>query len=170
MRISETSPADWSQHDQARWGERAAWQSTPRDTDSLWGNLRTIGSNLAAILRKSESWLDARGRGAWIAATILALVFVWPVGLGLLAYMIWSKRMFAKSFRPSSRNSFGAARPTGNSAFDAYREDTLRRLEEEQRAFEAFLGRLRDAKDKAEFDQFMDERSRRPAQATADEN
>lgn len=46
----------------------------------------------------------------------------------------------------------------GHSAFDGYRADTLRRLEEEQREFQEFLGRLRTAKDKAEFDQFMAER------------
>ena len=59
--------------------------------------------------------------------------------------------------RHMTRHKF---RTTGNSAFDAYKADTLRRLEEEQEAFEAFLQRLRDAKDKSEFDQFMDERSR----------
>mgnify|MGYP002067547199 CR=1 FL=1 len=54
-----------------------------------------------------------------------------------------------------------AFKSSGNTAFDAYKADTLRRLEEEQDAFEAFLNRLRDAKDKAEFDQFMDERSKK---------
>lgn len=52
-------------------------------------------------------------------------------------------------------------RPTGNAAFDAYRADTLRRLEEEQGSFESFLERLRAAKDKSEFDAFMDERATR---------
>ena len=52
----------------------------------------------------------------------------------------------------------GKSGATGNTAFDDYREQTLRRLEEEQTAFEGFLGRLRSAKDKAEFDQFMTER------------
>jgi hypothetical protein len=47
---------------------------------------------------------------------------------------------------------------SGNRAFDEYREETLRRLEEEQREFMEFLNRLRHAKDKAEFDQFMAER------------
>ncbi len=51
-------------------------------------------------------------------------------------------------------------RSTGNSAFDAYRDDTLARLEDEQAAFNAFLARLRDAKDKTEFDAFMAERTR----------
>jgi hypothetical protein len=49
---------------------------------------------------------------------------------------------------------------TGNAAFDAYREATLKRLEEEQDAFRAFLDRLRRAKDEAEFEQFMADRRR----------
>lgn len=57
------------------------------------------------------------------------------------------------------RSGMAAMRPTGNAAFDAYKSDTLRRLEEEQTQFEAFLERLREAKDKAEFDQFMKERT-----------
>jgi hypothetical protein len=52
---------------------------------------------------------------------------------------------------------------SGNSTFDAYKSDTLRRLEDEQRNFEEFLKRLRDAKDKAEFDTFMDDRASRSA-------
>jgi hypothetical protein len=51
---------------------------------------------------------------------------------------------------------------SGNAAFDDYREETLRRLEEEQREFREFLDRLRKAKDKQEFDQFMAERRARP--------
>src|SRR5215472_7833165 len=54
----------------------------------------------------------------------------------------------------------GFRRSSGNSAFDEYRDETLRRLEEEQREFKAFLDRLRHAKDKAEFDQFMAEHRR----------
>jgi len=51
---------------------------------------------------------------------------------------------------------------SGNRAFDDYRTETLHRLEEEQREFMEFLDRLRHAKDKAEFDQFMSERRARP--------
>jgi hypothetical protein len=47
---------------------------------------------------------------------------------------------------------------SGNRAFDEYRAETLRRLEDEQREFHDFLVRLREAKDKAEFDQFMAQR------------
>ncbi|HVC51056.1 MAG TPA: DUF2852 domain-containing protein [Stellaceae bacterium] len=52
--------------------------------------------------------------------------------------------------------------PSGNHAFDEYRTETLRRLEDEQREFMGFLERLRHAKDKAEFDQFMADRRRYP--------
>ncbi len=115
---------------------------------------------------RAEAWLDSKGRGAWIAAMVLGFVFFWPVGLALLFYMIWSKQMFKKSScnRRHQSRRMHVMTPTGNSAFDAYREDTLRRLEDEQQSFENFLQRLRDAKDKAEFDQFMDERARKASQ------
>ena len=111
---------------------------------------------------RGEAWLDSKGKGAWIAVMVLGFVFFWPIGLALLGYMIWSKRMFNKSC--SRRGSWkGRHSPmtttTGNRAFDAYKEETLRRLEEEQNNFEAFLERLREAKDKAEFDQFMEDRT-----------
>ena len=38
---------------------------------------------------------------------------------------------------------------SGNHAFDDYRAETLRRLEDEQKEFHDFLGRLRAAKDRA---------------------
>lgn len=127
--------------------------------------------------RRAEGWLDDRGRGAWMAAMVLGFIFFWPVGLALLAYMIWSKRMFNRSACHSRRMEFMARhramheafRPSGNSAFDAYKTETLKRLEDEQQAFEAFLQRLRDAKDKSEFDAFMDDRAQaaRAAAATA---
>jgi hypothetical protein len=76
--------------------------------------------------------------------------------------MIWSKRMFNTPWNRSRRMSskFTTMRSSGNTAFDAYKNETLRRLEEEQENFEAFLERLREAKDKSEFDQFMDERAK----------
>ncbi|NKX45791.1 DUF2852 domain-containing protein [Roseicyclus persicicus] len=113
-------------------------------------------------LARAEAWLDDRGKPAWIAAMVLAFILFWPLGLAILAYLIWSKRMFngSCSSRRHARMGHTALRSSGNSAFDAYKADTLRRLEEEQEAFEAFLQRLRDAKDKAEFDQFMDDRAR----------
>ncbi|MFZ5961359.1 DUF2852 domain-containing protein [Thalassococcus sp. BH17M4-6] len=109
---------------------------------------------------RAESWLDSKGKAAWIAAMVLGFIFFWPVGLALLFYMIWSNRMFSKSCRKSMKsNSFTAMKSSGNAAFDAYKAETLRRLQDEQENFEAFLARLREAKDKAEFDQFMEERA-----------
>ena len=111
---------------------------------------------------RSEAWLDSKGKGAWITAMVLGFVFVWPVGLALLFYMIWSKRLGSgrcSKGREHRHSRFQASRSSGNLAFDAYKDETLRRLEDEQHSFEAFLERLRDAKDKAEFDQFMDDRA-----------
>ena len=113
--------------------------------------------------------VDEYGKPAWIALTILAFIIFWPLGLALLAYVIWSGRMGCSKNRGRWHNMDGAGRrnwwkgdmrraSSGNAAFDEYREDTLRRLEEEQEEFVAFLERLRKAKDKAEFDQFMAER------------
>lgn len=128
---------------------------------------------LMAWARGAERWLDDRGRKAWFIAMILGFIFVWPLGLALLAYMIWSNRMFTRSCAKSSADRgapwarhghhWGHGNPfrsSGNSAFDAYKAETIRRLQEEQDAFEAFLQRLRDAKDKSEFDSFMADRAR----------
>ncbi len=123
---------------------------------------------------QAETWLDERGKGAWIAAMVLGFIVFWPIGLALLAYMIWSKRMFNgscamtrhKNHHTMARHRF---KSSGNAAFDAYKAETLRRLEDEQDAFEAFLQRLREAKDKAEFDQFMDERAKSARDAKDDD-
>lgn len=120
---------------------------------------------------KSEAWLDSKGKGAWIAAMVLGFVFFWPVGLALLFYMIWSKDMFKKSARRScaSTRRMHVMTPSGNNAFDSYRDEMISRLEDEQRSFEDFLQRLRDAKDKAEFDDFMDERASKAAKERREE-
>jgi Protein of unknown function (DUF2852) len=124
---------------------------------------------IASWPRRAEAWLDQRGKGAWIAAMVLGFIFFWPVGLALLAYMIWGKRMFSSSCghrrnreqnQSWGRHAYRAAQNTGNHAFDTYKSEALRRLEDEQEAFEAFLQRLRNSKDKTEFDAFMEERAR----------
>ena len=120
------------------------------------------------ILSRSEQWLDERGKIAWIAAMVLGFILFWPIGLALLAYMIWSKRMFKGSCASRTRHAHAAFKSSGNSAFDAYKAETLRRLEEEQDSFEAFLQRLREAKDKAEFDQFMADREKNKADVDGD--
>jgi len=118
--------------------------------------------------------LDDLGMPAWIALMVLAFIFFWPAGLVVLTYLIWSGRMAcwkhhyagnwqrAGSCGPGAR-WFGGGRQasSGNRAFDEYRAETLKRLEEEQREFKEFLDHLRVAKDKAEFDEFLAERRRR---------
>lgn len=119
-------------------------------------------------LRRVEAWMDARGRKAWILAMILGFVFAWPIGLALVAYLTftdrWSRSMFKSRNMQSRHDGYWstprAGRPSGNTAFDSYKAETLKRLEDEQEAFEAFMQRLRDAKDKSEFDAFMDDRSK----------
>ena len=126
--------------------------------------------------------LDDIGKPAWIALTVVSFILFWPLGLLVLGFLIgsgrmacwrhggtdrWQRRM--ERMQRRTERMHGAAErwgcggstyraSSGNYAFDEYRADTLRRLEEEQREFMAFLDRLRHAKDKAEFDQFMAER------------
>jgi hypothetical protein len=121
--------------------------------------------------------LDDLGRPAWIAVMVLGFIVFWPVGLAILAYLLWSGRMgcgrtgdmnrwqqrMADKFERKMEKWGMQARayqPTGNAAFDEYRDATLRRLEEEAREFRDFLERLRMAKDRSEFEQFMAERRR----------
>ena len=124
--------------------------------------------------------IDEYGKPAWIALMVLSFIVFWPLGLLMLFYMMWSGRMgfwknaaatdggtgFAWPGCTSRRGRWHAphrsGRSSGNRAFDAYREDTLKRLEEEHAEFQGYLERLRHARDKAEFDQFMDERAQKP--------
>ncbi len=131
-------------------------------------------------------------RPVGLAMMILGFVFFWPIGLAMLFLMKWSGHMgcWGRRQRAMMRNEpdqtspwqggwtgwqawcaprqAHPAAPSGNRAFDEYRTETLRRLEEEQQDFRGFLDRLRFAKDKAEFDQFMAERrATRPGPAVA---
>ena len=106
---------------------------------------------------------------AWIVLMILGFIFFWPVGIAILVYLWWSGQMFCgrKGDWQGFKSRMGAMRSTGNMAFDKYREDTLRRLEDEAREFTDFVERLRFAKDKDEFDRFMAERRQRPEGTSA---
>jgi hypothetical protein len=135
---------------------------------------------IRSAFRRVEAWLDARGKWAWIATMVLGFVIFWPVGLALLAYMIWGKQMFSHSCgarrhhdhhqdRHWGRHAYRAGQSTGNSAFDSYKAGALRRLENEQEAFEAFLQRLRTSKDTSVFDAFTEDRARATAAQDAAE-
>jgi hypothetical protein len=117
--------------------------------------------------------LDDIGKPAWIGVMVLGFILFWPVGLAILAYLIWSGRMSCGRHGGAGRwygtenrqggwcGGWRRSQSSGNHAFDEYRAETLKRLEEEEREFREFLERLRQAKDKAEFDQFMADRRRR---------
>ena len=118
--------------------------------------------------------IDEYGKPAWIALMILGFIVWWPLGLTVLAFGLGSGRMGCwKGHHMNRWHERGAPRgagtwwqppqrSSGNRAFDEYRTETLRRLEDEQKEFHEFLDRLRMAKDKSEFDQFMAERRNRP--------
>jgi len=136
--------------------------------------------------------LDDLPKPALIALVVIGFIVFWPVGLALLVYMIWSGRMFCgrhgrygRWYTPEERDAAreewrarreewrdwkrrhrwgGRPASSGNVAFDEYREETLRKLDQEQQEFREYLDRLRSAKDRAEFDQFMAERRSRPQQ------
>jgi hypothetical protein len=131
--------------------------------------------------------LDEMGKPAWIAVMVLSFFVFWPLGLAILAFLIWSRRMGCGNYgndrwghkmsrmqdkmdrmrdrmNTSGRGGFWGGTPSsGNRAFDEYRVETIKRLEDEQNEFRDFLDRLRFAKDKTEFDAFMSERRNRPA-------
>ncbi len=122
------------------------------------------------------SRLDEFGKPAWIAATVLAFWAFWPLGLAVVLYLALSGRL--REWRMEARGRWSnmqgdkggrswrrGARPSGNQAFDNYRHETIQRLEDEQREFSEYLERLRQARDKAEFDQFMADRRKRPEAA-----
>jgi hypothetical protein len=128
--------------------------------------------------------LESPRHPGWIALTVLGFIFWWPIGLALLFYTIgsrkmgcWSQDRFENKMQRMQykmermrnrmeRHGFGfpgfGPPSSGNRAFDEYRIETLRRLEEEQIEFKDFLDRLRHAKDKEEFDQFMAQHRQRP--------
>lgn len=120
-------------------------------------------------LRSAQEWLDGYGPKAWTAAMVLGFIFFWPVGLFLLFYMMGTNRMWKRDRNSACGMRRGRMNQTGNVAFDSYRDETLRRLEDEQKAFTSFLEQLRAAKDQAEFDDFMANRARRPARETQPE-
>ncbi len=124
-----------------------------------------------------------------LVAMVLGFIVFWPIGLAILAYKFWQRKtggddlqtfasdkwrelrgaMAGASTSASSaswgrRGFYGAS--TGNSAFDAWRAGELARLEAERRKLEdahrefaEFVENLRKAKDREEFERFMNARN-----------
>ena len=113
-----------------------------------------------------------------IALMVLGFVIWWPLGLAMLAYIIWGDRLdgFKRDVNKATDGMFASCRGrshwkaqsrTGNVAFDDWREKELERLAEERRKldetlaeFDDYARELRRAKDQEEFDRFMSNRSK----------
>jgi len=121
-----------------------------------------------------------------IALMVLGFIVFWPLGLAMLAYILWGDRLKDMAAEVSGNvrratdrlRSQAVSGSSGNVAFDEYRARELARLEEERRKldeqraaldaeveeFQAFVRELRRAKDQAEFDRYMAERERHRAE------
>lgn len=134
--------------------------------------------NSTALIR--PAWTPAT-----IALTVIGFMVFWPLGLAMLAYIIWGDRLdgFKRDANRMTDGIFGACRKasfrsaagTGNVAFDDWRQTELDRLAEERRKldemyaeFDSYARELRRAKDQEEFDRFMGQRNKRTAPATTD--
>lgn len=110
-----------------------------------------------------EAWLDEHGRGAWIAAIVLGFIAFWPLGLALLLWMLWRGKAGSRSGGCRSRSREASAFNNAafdNAAFAAHHEETLRRLDEDARAFEDHLRAQAAERDREAFEAFMRSRSR----------
>ncbi len=117
-----------------------------------------------------------------IALMVLGFIVFWPLGVAMLAYILWGE-MFGgtpekaqawmnKSKAWCSENkgrhgAYGRWQPSsGNAAFDEYRAEQLKRLDEERKRldqeineFHEYMRNLRMARDREEFDRFMRDRN-----------
>lgn len=126
-------------------------------------------------------------RPAWTPATIglmvAGFVVFWPLGLAMIAYVLWGDRLeeFKSKFSQATGNQAAGGRArncnwgrngafharTGNVAFDEWRDAEMKRLDEERRKldemraeFDEYFRELRRAKDQEEFNAFMSRRNR----------
>jgi len=130
--------------------------------------------NATALIR--PAWTPAT-----IALTVIGFMVFWPLGLAMIAYIIWGDRLdgFKRDVNGATDRAFAGWRGcgkrggmsrhgrTGNVAFDDWRSKELDRLAEERRKldetlaeFDEYARELRRAKDQQEFDRFMAERSK----------
>ncbi|MFK7902908.1 MAG: DUF2852 domain-containing protein [Nitratireductor sp.] len=108
---------------------------------------------------------------------IIGFMVFWPLGMAVLAYILWGDRLDSFKSEVSRAtdnvvdglNTFGrnsgvyqSTARTGNAAFDEWRDGEIARLEEKRREldetrreFDEHLRELRKARDKEEFNSFM---------------
>jgi hypothetical protein len=102
---------------------------------------------------------------AWVAVWLIAAVvwLVWPLALLILGGVMWRRQartwhrlQSAPAAGPQRERAF--FKESGNATFDEYRNETLRRLDEEREKFRDFLEQRRKAKDREAFDRYVSER------------
>lgn len=124
----------------------------------------------------SGGMAQSRACGRWwmlgpfgMAAMIIGFIVWWPLGLGLLFLNIYKRKggdmpltdVFDRMRAPFA----GSPSATGNEAFNDWRRAEIERIEREreklaeaEREFAMFVAELRRAKDREEFDRFMQAR------------
>lgn len=147
----------------------------------------------ASHSRDGTCWRSTGRKGNWgpvnIAAMVGGFIVFPPLGLAVVAYNVFAEPGTATRWWHQARAKYEAHRgdwqkgdwqqgparpapgsfaPTGNSAFDDYRAETLARIEAERRrleaeidSFRAFQDDLRRARDREEFDRYMAQRAAR---------
>ena len=95
-----------------------------------------------------------------ILAVALAFLLFKPLGIVLTIVFVAKALMHQRgAMGPDFARWARGPRPTGNSALDERRRETLDRLAEEEKAFTEFEEKQRQARDKEAFDRFIAERN-----------
>ncbi len=102
---------------------------------------------------------------AWVAVWLIAALvwLLWPLALLVLGGAIWRRQARTwHRLQPASaagtRRGRAFLKESGNTAFDEYRDEAGRRLDEEREKFRDFLEQRRKAKDREAFDRYVTER------------
>lgn len=103
------------------------------------------------------AFVVSRAFGCWHRPQFAGGIGAWDAGRSR-----WENRMADRPGRSRGPGNWRQQSLSNNRAFDEYRSETLRRLEDEEREFKEFLERLRAARDRAELDQFLNERRSAP--------
>ena len=133
-------------------------------------------------------WSRGRWTPVELIAMVLGFMVFWPIGLAVLGYKYWQSKMGGPDLQTVATGAFNNARSglrgfqqgpaanwargfttsTGNAAFDEWKSAELARLEAERRKledahkeFSDWMETVRKAKDREEFDRFMNERRAR---------
>lgn len=95
------------------------------------------------------------GRPVWLAVMAMGFLWFWPVGVAVLAYLMWTGKVGNRGGGAPWSRAFWSS---GNTAFDKYQDEARKALDAERDAFQAFLVEKLSAADQAEFNEFLAKR------------